>query len=386
MQQKSIIMILTYIFIIAPIFCWAVPVDMAMDELARQITTQISNQKKRKVAVLDFSDLNGQDSKLGKFIAEEILTRLVKENEVSVVERMYMKKVLQESEFRNSGIVDIKSAQKIGRFLGADSVCLGTLTPLQKTVRVNARLIDSETGKIFAVATASIDRSDDINVLLGGIDDSYEKAAKPEKPKYKKGNLMINGDFSREYEGWNKQVGDITKGYSQSEIIAFAYGRSGKALHIRHKGEGNIKVMQLVPVPSPDLIFSASFQVHSHEGMMSGFSGSGVVQIGLVYMDEGGNKLGETLLVNYVKNPFADTPLIGVPRRAENSYQTHFVEIEKGLFYKDYQINLKKEIEDNIMGFNSTDIRQVAVILWCGATHSQAGSELWVTDMSVCAK
>ena len=165
--------------------------------------------------------------------------------------------------------------------------------------------------------------------------------------------------------------------------MAFAHGRTGKALHVRHKGEGNIQLMQLVTVPGPDLIFSASFQAHSNEGMMSGFSGSGVVQIGLVYLDEGGNKLGETLLVNYVKNPFADTPLIGVPRRTDDGYKTHFVDIEKGRFYKDYQINLKKEIEDNLMGLNSTDIRQIAVILWCGATHSQAGSELWVTDITL---
>jgi TolB-like protein len=371
------------ILLITPILCWAAPVDLAMDELVSQITAEIGNQQKQKVAVLDFNDLNGRDLRLGKFIAEEILTRLVKEDKVSVVERMYLKKVLQESEFRHSGVVDVKSAQKIGRFLGADAVCLGTITPLQKTVRVNARLIDSETGKIFAVATASIDRSDDINALLDGIDNPDEKNDKPEKQKYRKGNLLINGDFSRQYEGWKKQVGDITKGYSQAAIMAFAHGRTGKALHIRHKGEGNIQLMQLVRVPGPDLTFRASFQVRSHEGMISGFSGSGVVQIGLVYLDESGNKLGETILVNYVKNPFADTPLIGVPRRADDSYKTHFVDIEKGRFYKDYQINLKKEIEDNIMGLNAADIRQIAVILWCGATHSQAGSELWITDISL---
>jgi hypothetical protein len=139
-------------------------------------------------------------------------------------------------------------------------------------------------------------------------------------------------------------------------------------------------------VPGPDLIFSASFQASSNEGMIIGFSGTGVAQIALQFFDEGGGKLGESILVNYVKNPFADSPLIGVPRRKEDSYQTHYIEFANNKFNQEYQIDVRREIENNLLGIEPNVIRQVAVVLWCGATHPQAGAELWITDLSLKAK
>jgi hypothetical protein len=120
--------------------------------------------------------------------------------------------------------------------------------------------------------------------------------------------------------------------------------------------------------------------------MMIGFSGSGVVQIALQFFGETGEKVGETVLVNYVKNPFADTPLIGVPRRKNDTYKAHYIEFPKGKFHSEYQIDIRKEIENNLLGVDAENIRQIAVILWCGASHPQAGSELWITDLSIKAK
>jgi hypothetical protein len=124
-----------------------------------------------------------------------------------------------------------------------------------------------------------------------------------------KTHYLRNGFFQERYDHWRRSVDDICRGSSQAEIINFPHGKSGKALHIRHGGSGHIQFAQIVSVPGPDLIFTASFQANSREGMMRAFSGSGVVQIGLQYFDEASNKLGDAILVNYVKSPFADTPL-----------------------------------------------------------------------------
>jgi len=212
------------------------------------------------------------------------------------------------------------------------------------------------------------------------------EAAPKNEPEYKVNNLVFNGDFTQRLEGWNRQIGDVSKGYSQAEVVSFEHGKSGKALHIMHKGEGYVQYLQVVPVVGYDLIFSVSFQPSSREGNMVGFSGSGVAQVGLIYLDKDGSKLGETILVNYVKNPFADSPMIGVPRREGDTNTKHFIEIAGGKYYQNYQIDLRKELESNLMGVNPDNISKIAIILWCGATGSQAGSELWATDISLTKK
>jgi len=152
---------------------------------------------------------------------------------------------------------------------------------------------------------------------------------------------------------------------------------------LRHRGEGYIQFFQAVPVISPDLLFTASFQASSKEGAIHAFSGSGAAQIGLQYFDDRNNKLGETILINYVKNPFADTPLFGVQRRSPDTYKTHYIEFNGDRFNQNYQINIRQEIESNLLGVDPESIRFIAVVIWCGANHAQAGSEFWVTDLSL---
>ena len=380
--KLTVIIILVHICL--PCAIMAMPLEQAIYQLTAQITSEISAMDKRKIAVAELCDLNGHVTKLGKFVSEEILIQFAREGKVGIVERQYLKKVLQETKFQGSGITDAKSAQAIGIFAGADAMCIGTITAMPKTVRINARLVDTKSGKVFGVASVNADRTSDTDYLLD--EDSAEHLpteVRNPKPVYQKGNMVINGDFSKNLEGWQRQIGDITKGYSQSEVISFAHNKSGKALHIRHKGEGYIQFSQVVAVAGSDLIFSASFQANSYEGNMVGFSGSGVVQVGMIYFDAEGKKLGETVVVNYVKNLFADTPLIGVPRIENDTYKKHFIEIPNGKYNQNFQIDVQREIENNLMNVNPESIRQVAIILWCGATHGQASSELWATDISL---
>ena len=376
----SLSIILFLLLIISPFPALASGFNEAMDAMAIQITDKIGGAEKKRVAVVDFTDLDGETSDFGKYIAEEILVRLFRGGEVQVVERRMLKKVMEELKLQKSGVINEATAKRLGSLLGVDALCTGTIAELQRTMKVNARLISAETGGIFAVASTEIDKNDLPNIWAP---ERPEKERPRIKPRYSTKNYIRNGDFQQQYQYWTRAIGDINKGFSQAEIISFTHGKSNKALKIRHRGEGDIQYSQSVAVPGPGLIFSASFQASSHEGPMKAFSGSGVVQIGMVYLDYQGNKLGQTILVNYVKNPFADTPLIGVPRRASDTYKVHYVEISSGSFKQNYQIDIRNEIENNLMGVDPDAVRSIVVVLWCGATYAQAGSELVVTDLSL---
>jgi TolB-like protein len=354
-----------------------------MERLGSLTAYEITKNQLSSVAVIDFQVVGGRPE-IGNFISEELITRLGKYSNINLVERKFLKKVLEESALQKTGMIDEKTAIKLGKFLEADALCTGTVTVFRWSLRINARLIHIETGRVFAVAPVVLDKNNELSIFRPEEDSNSASNSEGKTGKYNlKENLLVNGGFKRGYDGWKRNIGDITRGASQTEIIAFSQSKSGNALHIRHKGEGHIQFSQIVSVPGPDLIFMASFQASSNEGMVIGFSGSGVVQIALQYFGENGGKLGETVLVNYVKNPFADTPLIGVPRRKDDTYKTHYIEFPKAEFYSEYQIDIRKEIENNLLGTDAGNIRQIAVILWCGATHPQAGSELWITDIEL---
>jgi|GEM_PF-1203397 len=359
-----------------------------LDYLTEGITSDMGQHGIQYIAVADFTDLDGKISELGMFISEELLTRLHDTQKVKVVERRLLYKIVEEHQLGLTGLLDEKSVKQLGKILGVEAVCTGTITDLRATFKINARMIAVETGQVFAVASAEVDKNDALRILMR----KYARARRLAKSQQNDSqpqrgyNLLVNGAFTSGYTGWKRQIGDMQQGSSKTEIIDFETGKSGKALHIRHGGKGHIQFSQIVNVPAADLIFSATFQASTHEGPVKAFSGTGVVQVALQYFDPRGYKLGQTVLLNYVKNPFADTPLIGVPRRQRDTYKTHYIELPGDKLHHDYQLDVRREIEDNLLGIDPDSIEEMAVILWCGANHSQAGAELWITDIALTNK
>lgn len=359
--------------------------ERSMDTLARAVTENMSRSGKQFVAVLDFSDLNGRISELGSFVAEELLGRIHRLQKVKIVERRLVYRIVEEHGFGMSGVVDEKSVKRLGSMIGADTICTGTISDLRTVIKINARMLDVERGLVFAAATAELDKTEALRALMRKNVQSRNAHIKNRVSVSQDGNvdLIVNGGFTDRLAGWERSIGDIRQGASKTEIVDFQQGRSGRVLHIRHEGNGHVQFSQMVSVPTIDLKFTATFQADTHEGMVMAFSGTGVAQIGLQYFGRNRERLGQSVLLNYVKNPFADTPLIGVPRRAGDSYKTHYIEFEKGKLYRGYKLDLRREVEDNLMGVDPDTIEEIGVALWCGANGVSAGADLWVTDLEL---
>jgi len=94
---------------------------------------------KKRVVVFDFDNAAIQSAiasrdflttppDVGKSVSELLITKLVKDGKVSVVERSAIDKVLAEQNFSNSDRADPVTAAKLGRILGADAIILGAIT------------------------------------------------------------------------------------------------------------------------------------------------------------------------------------------------------------------------------------------------------------------
>jgi TolB-like protein len=143
--------------------------DQRVTNLSQQIAEQMTENKKTTIAVVEFSDLQGNITDFGRFLAEELITRLYQTKKFKVIERQQLNKVIAEQKLSLTGIIEPNSAKKLGKLLGVDAVAAGTITDLAQSLRVNARLISTETGEIFAVAATEIFKDESVTKLMKGI-------------------------------------------------------------------------------------------------------------------------------------------------------------------------------------------------------------------------
>lgn len=141
--------------------------DQRLTELSKQISDGLTENQKQTIAVVEFVDLEGRVTNFGRFVAEELITRLYQTKKFKVIERQLLNKIVAEQRLSLGGMIDQTSAQKLGKLLGVDAIASGTVTDLGKTLRVNARLISTGTGEVFAVAATEIAKDDSVITLMG---------------------------------------------------------------------------------------------------------------------------------------------------------------------------------------------------------------------------
>lgn len=157
--------------------------DQQISSLVRQITDGLTQSQSNKIAILPFSDLQKNDSNLGRFIAEELTTKLYQTNRFEVVERTLLEKILSEQKLGVSGYIDDETAISLGKILGVDAIATGTLTDLGSTIKLNARLIKAETGNVISAASVVLYKDNTIYALLGESPKDIQKPLKQSKSK-----------------------------------------------------------------------------------------------------------------------------------------------------------------------------------------------------------
>ena len=112
----------------------------------------------KTVAVLDFDNNSIDDAQrlanLGKGLADILITDLATLSKLKVVERERMNFILKEialsdTTIRGKSLVDPEFAVRLGRLMGAQSVLIGSFLKMGKQLRVDVRLVRTETSEIL---------------------------------------------------------------------------------------------------------------------------------------------------------------------------------------------------------------------------------------------
>lgn len=99
-----------------------------------------------QVGVMTFDLVDIGSASVATNVAEDLSTAMIN-NGFHVVERAQLDKALKELKIQGSGLVDPESAKRIGQLTGCDTILLGSISDRGQFVVINARLIDTASGR-----------------------------------------------------------------------------------------------------------------------------------------------------------------------------------------------------------------------------------------------
>ncbi|WP_417910412.1 FlgO family outer membrane protein [Candidatus Electronema sp. PJ] len=142
--------------------------EKEIEQLSAQMAQKIAGKGKKTVAVVDFTDLEGNVTQLDKFIAEEFSVALAGAGKgLRVIDRTHLKSIIKENKLSATGLIDPATASKLGKIAGVDALVTGTLTPFGDNMRLTVKVLDSETADIIDSAKSNFAKTQAINDLIG---------------------------------------------------------------------------------------------------------------------------------------------------------------------------------------------------------------------------
>jgi len=105
------------------------------------------------IAVLNFDNFaGGKYDTITNAIPLMLTTSLTKDKALHLVERIQISKAMENFKIEALGGINFDAALKIGKWLGADAVILGSIVRMDNLFRIDARVIDVKTGNILTAA------------------------------------------------------------------------------------------------------------------------------------------------------------------------------------------------------------------------------------------
>lgn len=193
---------------------YAKDLNTEVSVLSGKLSKKLVEQNIKKVASVDFVDLQGRTSELGKYLAEQLSVEMVNEDGISVVDRANINSILVEHKLTLTGLVEPKNAKKLGKFAGVEAILFGTVTILDGSIMLTVKAISTETAQIIAAGKATFKKTRELQALAArpasssAASPSDAKAlqekppaaladAPPEKPTKRAGPIAVTVDSVR---------------------------------------------------------------------------------------------------------------------------------------------------------------------------------------------
>ena len=151
-------------------------------------------EEKMRVAVIEFEEKGGGlGVEEGDTIFTDLLiSKLGQTQKFELVERLSLNRILEEQRLGVSGVIDSKTAARVGAVYGVRGVIFGSINRIDDTLYFTARFVETETASIIKTADVRLvstgrdlsrldDKITELVELLVGEDAFQKKVAQKEK-------------------------------------------------------------------------------------------------------------------------------------------------------------------------------------------------------------
>ena len=139
--------------------------DAQIKKMSDTLVARLLRTGKKRIAVSNFVDLQGNTTELGKYIAESFSVEL-SNTELNVVDRSRINDLMQELKLTDEKLTKPENALKLGEMAGVEYIITGTTVPLETTVDVTIKALDIQNGISIAGQRGSVPRTDAVNNLM----------------------------------------------------------------------------------------------------------------------------------------------------------------------------------------------------------------------------
>lgn len=141
--------------------------EKEIEQVSSILSESISKGGKTKIAVVDFTDLQGNVTELGRFLAEEFSAALAGAGRgFEVIDRTHLKVILKEQKLSVTDIIDPETARKLGKIAGVDALITGSITPFGESIRISVKILDTATAEVIGASRGNIAKTKGIEELL----------------------------------------------------------------------------------------------------------------------------------------------------------------------------------------------------------------------------
>ncbi|MEE9363889.1 MAG: FlgO family outer membrane protein [Cellulophaga sp.] len=142
--------------------------DSKLEDLAKDLSIKIDKKGKKKIAVWGFVTEGGERTTFADFLTEDFSIYMTNFAEnLEIIDRKHLDILLKEHKLNSEGYIDSKTAKELQKIIAVDAIITGTYTVLSTTIKVRAKVLDTETALQFAANMASLPMNEDVNSYLG---------------------------------------------------------------------------------------------------------------------------------------------------------------------------------------------------------------------------
>ena len=211
-----------------------------INAISTQMAEKISTSGKKTIAVVDFTDIQGNITELGRFLAEEFSVAFAERQQgFKVIDRTHLKSIIREHKLSATGLIDPDTARKLGEIAGVEALITGSITPFGDSIRLTIKILDTQTAMIIGASKGDIARTKAIEELLArGIEVASASYAQPPTST----TSSFTGASSFTSTANSKKVGDFL--FTIRRIRSLANGDVEVALNILNQSDNAIPIIR----------------------------------------------------------------------------------------------------------------------------------------------